>query len=231
MSTPLTIKGIGDRLVVSVPPGKWTSVLPDLMHALDERGDFFKGAKLALQIEDRELSAAELGALRQELAGREITLWALLTTSESTRTAATNLGVEIEVAPARGQDKHDDVPFDTELLGDEAILLGRTLRSGQRLHHPGHVIVLGDVNPGAEIVAGGHILIWGKLRGTVHAGAAGNEDATVCALDLSPTQLRIAGHIAVSPQRRGRPRPEVVRVRQDQLVAEPWDNGASHKVG
>ena len=201
------------------------------MHALDERGDFFKGAKIALQLEDRVLGADELGALRQELADREITLWALLATSESTRSAAADLGLEIEVAPARGRDADDDVPFETELLGDEAILLERTLRSGQRLHNPGHVIVVGDVNPGAEIVAGGHILVWGRLRGTVHAGAAGNEDATVCALDLMPTQLRIAGHIAVSPQRRGRTRPEVVRVRQGQLVAEPWESGASKKVG
>ncbi len=229
MSTPLAIKGIGDKLVVSVPEGEWASVLSELMQALDERGDFLRGAKIALQLEDRELSAAELGALRQALAVRDISLWALLTTSESTRAAAANLGLEIEVAPARDRGE-DEVPFETELLGDEAILLGRTLRSGQRLHHPGHVIVLGDVNPGAEIVAGGHILVWGRLRGTAHAGAAGNEDATVCALDLMPTQLRIAGHIAVSPHRRGRPRPEVVSVREGQLVAEPWENGASHKV-
>lgn len=228
MSTPLAIKGIGDKLVVSVPEGEWASVLPELMQALDERGDFLRGAKVALQLEDRELSAAELGALRQALAVRDISLWALLTTSESTRAAAANLGLDIEVVLARDRGE-DEVPFETELLGDEAILLGRTLRSGQRLHHPGHVIVLGDVNPGAEIVAGGHILVWGRLRGTAHAGAAGNEDATVCALDLMPTQLRIAGHIAVSPHRRGRPRPEVVSVREGQLVAEPWENGASHK--
>jgi septum site-determining protein MinC len=230
MSTPLAIKGIGDKLVVSVPEGEWASVLPDLMLALDERGDFFRGAKIALQLEDRELGATELADLRQELAEREISLWALFTTSESTQAAAANLGLEIEAAPARDRSEDDEIPFETDLLGDEAVLIERTLRSGQRLRHSGHVIVLGDVNPGAEIIAGGHILVWGRLRGTVHAGASGNEDATVCALDLMPTQLRIAGHIAVSPQRRSRPRPEAVSVRQGQLVAEPWENGARHKV-
>jgi septum site-determining protein MinC len=85
------------------------------------------------------------------------------------------------------------------------------------------VIVIGDVNPGAEIVAGGHVLVWGRLRGTVHAGATGDEEAIVCALDMSPTQLRIAGYITRSPdERRRHPRPEVAAVRDGQIVAVPW---------
>ncbi len=222
MGTPLEIKGIGDKLVVSVPEGEWTAVLPDLLRALDDRGEFFKGANLALQLDDRELSAAELSDLRETLAEREVALWAVLTTSDSTRVAASDLGLKTETAPPP-RDIQPELPFESELRGEEAVLLNHTLRSGQRLHHPGHVIVFGDVNPGSEIVAGGHIVIWGRLRGTVHAGAAGDEAATVCALDLMPTQLRIAGHIAVSPKRRGRPRPEIVRVQENQLVAEPWE--------
>ena len=79
------------------------------------------------------------------------------------------------------------------------------------------------MNPGAEIVAGGHVLVWGSLRGTVHAGATGDEEALVCALDMSPTQLRIAGHITRSPEERRRnPVPEVATVRDGQIVAVPW---------
>jgi len=91
------------------------------------------------------------------------------------------------------------------------------------VRHPGHVVVLGDVNPGAEIIAGGHVLVWGRVRGVVHAGAGGDGTATVAALDLAPTQLRIAGHIAVSPKRRGAVRPEVALIRDGHLVAEPWE--------
>ena len=94
------------------------------------------------------------------------------------------------------------------------------------MRHPGHVVVLGDVNPGAEIVAGGHVLVWGRLRGVVHAGAAGDANATVAALDLAPTQLRIAGYIAVSPPKRGTVRPEVALIRDGHLVAEPWQGDA-----
>ncbi|MBU4224603.1 MAG: septum site-determining protein MinC, partial [Chloroflexi bacterium] len=81
---------------------------------------------------------------------------------------------------------------------------------------------MGDVNPGAEIVASGSILVWGRLRGVVHAGAQGDVNAVVCALELTPTQLRIAGEIAVSPKRKGKVQPEIARLKDGILVAEPW---------
>jgi septum site-determining protein MinC len=85
------------------------------------------------------------------------------------------------------------------------------------------VVVLGDVNPGAEIIAGGSIIVWGHLRGTVHAGAMGEQTSVVCAMDLSPMQLRIAGFAATSPSRRGKTQPETAFLREGQMVAEPWN--------
>lgn len=78
----------------------------------------------------------------------------------------------------------------------QTILVQRTLRSGQSIFYAGNVIVLGDVNPGAEIVATGDVIVIGKMKGTVHAGAGGNEGAMVVAFRFEPTQLRIAGHVA-----------------------------------
>jgi septum site-determining protein MinC len=86
--------------------------------------------------------------------------------------------------------------------------------------------VIGDVNPGAQIIAGGNVVVWGRLRGLVHAGAEGDESAVVCAMDLAPTQLRIAGHIAIPPQERGEPRPEIAFVKNGEVVAEEWNIGA-----
>jgi septum site-determining protein MinC len=84
-------------------------------------------------------------------------------------------------------------------------------------------VIIGDVNPGAEVVAGGDIVVWGKVRGLTHAGALGDDNAVICALDLAPTQLRIGGHIARSPEeRQGRPVPEKASVRDGQIVAVPW---------
>jgi septum site-determining protein MinC len=86
----------------------------------------------------------------------------------------------------------------------------------------GNVIVVGDVNAGAEIIAGGSVIVWGRLRGVVHAGAHGDEKAVVCALEMAPTQLRIAGEIAVSPKKQGKIQPEFACLKDGQLVAEPW---------
>ncbi|GAC1426303.1 MAG: hypothetical protein NVSMB5_20800 [Candidatus Velthaea sp.] len=71
-----------------------------------------------------------------------------------------------------------------------------TLRGGQALHNLGNIIVIGDVNPGAELIASGDIVVFGSLRGVAHAGAQGDAGARVIALELAPTQLRIATMIA-----------------------------------
>jgi septum site-determining protein MinC len=89
-------------------------------------------------------------------------------------------------------------------------------------------VVIGDVNPGAEVIAGGDIVVWGRVRGLVHAGALGDEGAVICALDLAPTQLRIAGTIARSPEeRRRKPVPEIATAQEGHIVAVPWHAGSS----
>jgi septum site-determining protein MinC len=113
-------------------------------------------------------------------------------------------------------------PLDTALSGEAAIFIRRTMRSGFKVAYQGHVIVLGDVNPGAEIIASGSVVVWGRLRGTVHAGAEGDLAAVVCALDLSPTQLRIASKITTTPQDHVDPKPEIASIVEDQIIAEPW---------
>jgi septum site-determining protein MinC len=100
-----------------------------------------------------------------------------------------------------------------------------TLRGGQALHHPGNVVVVGDVNPGAEIVASGDVLVFGRLAGVAHAGAQGDENARVFALDLNATQLRIATYIAADADDAPRVRtvPEAALVRDGRIVIVPFD--------
>lgn len=111
------------------------------------------------------------------------------------------------------------------LTNKPTVMYEKSLRSGQNIHFDGNVVILGDVNPGAEIVAGGHVLVMGALRGLVHAGAAGDEDATVTALHFSPTQVRIASHITRPPdggQEYGHKPPEIARIRDDNVVIEEY---------
>lgn len=76
-----------------------------------------------------------------------------------------------------------------------------TLRSGQVLEFETSIVIIGDVNPGARIVSKGNIIILGALKGTAFAGATGNENAFVVALDMCPVQIRIADIIARSPDK------------------------------
>ncbi|MGD8620924.1 MAG: septum site-determining protein MinC [Anaerolineales bacterium] len=228
MDTSLNVKGIQQGLLITLPEGDWSLVSSDMLVAIQERGDFFRGARVALQIGERELSAVDLGHLRDALSDEDVTLWAVLTESEITRRTAADLGLEIKLEKTAREADEAAEPFDTSLPGEEAVLVERTLRSGHSIRYHGHVVVMGDVNPGSEIVAGGHVIIWGKLRGTVHAGAGGDQEATVCALDLAPTQLRIANQISISPKRRGKSRPERAFIKDDQIIAEPWRESDRH---
>ena len=105
------------------------------------------------------------------------------------------------------------------------MLVRRRVRSGQVLRHPGHIIVIGDVNPGAQIIAGGDIIIWGKLQGSAHAGALGDSGAMICALELAPSLIRIADATrgSFSNHRRARTkRPEMAILEQQEISIVAW---------
>ncbi len=73
------------------------------------------------------------------------------------------------------------------------------LRSGQVLDVETSIIIIGDIKPGAKVISKGNVIILGSLKGNVYAGAAGNTNAFVVALDMRPVQIRIADTIARAP--------------------------------
>ncbi|MEQ1571641.1 MAG: septum site-determining protein MinC [Myxococcota bacterium] len=120
------------------------------------------------------------------------------------------------IAPSGGAERVNATPTRTHTLN-------RTLRSGTVVRFDGDVVVYGDVNPGAQIVASGNISVLGALKGVAHAGAEGDECAFVLAFDLRPTQIRIGAKIAV-PSGRGQG-PEIAVVFEDEIVVEPYKAG------
>ena len=101
-------------------------------------------------------------------------------------------------------------------------VLNRTLRGGQEIKTKGSVLVCGNVNPGAQIIAGGSIDIRGTCRGMVHAGAYGNARAVIIADHLMPTQIRIANLIARSPDEMEKTdKAERASIKDGQIVIEP----------
>lgn len=104
------------------------------------------------------------------------------------------------------------------------LIVKKNLRSGQTLRHDGTLVILGDVNPGAEVIANGHILVIGNLRGIAHAGAKGDRQAIVFANRLQPTQLRIADIITRAPDEDDLvpTEPEIASVKGDRVIIEKF---------
>ncbi len=220
----IQIKGLRDGLLVSLEGASWEEQRDALLAQVDSQQAFFQGARLALDVASQVLRVNELVELRDQLSERGISLWAVISESPTTEKTAQLLGLATRVSKPRPEENRQ---FSVEDLGEEtALFLSRTLRSGTRIEFSGHVVVLGDVNPGAEVVAGGNVIIWGRLRGMVHAGAKGNRNAIICALDLSPTQLRIAEEVSAILKPREDPVPEIARINKDgKLQAEFWSPG------
>jgi len=101
-------------------------------------------------------------------------------------------------------------------------VLKRNLRSGQLLVHNGCVMVFGNVHPGAEVMAGGSVVIFGSLKGSVKAGLREGETALIAALDFSPSFVQIAGYTMNEPPSSNVP--SVAHVRTGRIVVEPFDN-------
>ena len=230
MGQSIDIKGIRDGLLIRISDRAEVAAEAALGEELARKRGFLAGSRVAVDVGRRALDEAQLAALQTLTAAHELTLWAVLAEDTATREVARRAGLATRLsgsatdlegnalaAPPNGGEAPPREPPPAN-----ALLLRETVRSGRSVWHDGHVVVIGDVNPGAEIMAAGSVIVWGRLRGLVHAGALGDTSAVICALELNPTQLRIADHIAVAPDNGPGRSPEQASVRDGQIVAEPW---------
>jgi septum site-determining protein MinC len=107
----------------------------------------------------------------------------------------------------------------------ETVILAKTVRAGGLVESTGSLIILGDVNSGAELIAEDDIIVIGTLRGVAHAGATGNEQAVIWAQKILSPQLRIAGQLAqagsdAATESKGA---EVAHLKEGHIVIRPWD--------
>lgn len=99
-----------------------------------------------------------------------------------------------------------------------------TLRGGQEVFFDGNIVIVGDVNPGAYVISTGNLIVMGHFRGVCHIGADGNEKALMACYNLEPIQVRIANHIAISPDDEvsKSKMPEIVRIKDGEVVVEEY---------
>jgi len=247
VSVYVSIKGTRNGLRLTLEPETpFSELLNALADRLAESPSFFRGASLAVDTSHRALRTSERMQLEDLLALYQMSVTStdssgsdpdLTHDQRSNVVAATGMGPKKTItlphpdSSQRGGITQDVVqaPRDTR-ESENTLFLRRTVRSGQAIHHTSNVVILGDVNPGAEIVAGGDIIVWGVLRGMVHAGYPDNEHALVCSLQLSPVQLRIAHLLSRPPEGfEAQTRPEVAAIRDGQIVVETWGSGRSSR--
>jgi septum site-determining protein MinC len=216
MSTDLVvIKGGKDGLRVQLDEqAEWPAVLDALRAHLSQGGAFLQGAKLLLDVGLRQVSEQELEDALALMRGHGLRPDSVASLTREGRQAARAAGLNSR-ALARTNEA-------TAQTAEQAVCMRRTVRSGQIIRHPGDITIIGDVNAGGEIIAGGSVIVWGRVRGVVHAGAMGDSSAVICALELTPTQLRIADRIARSPEGGGQRFPEIAHIVGEHILVEVW---------
>jgi len=129
MTEPITIKGIREGLLVTVGDSEtWPLTSQGLLTRIDGATDFFKGARLALALGTRGLSASDLGRLRDQLSERNVSLWTVLSESAQTNNAAQALGLNIALPTTTPNQRHaPDREVNPEEVRQEAVYLRRTL--------------------------------------------------------------------------------------------------------
>lgn len=184
MSQPVIIKSnkYGINLILD-PDIPFQELLGYIADKFMESEKFFKNARMAISFDGRKLSPEEEYRIIDMISQKSSIHIACIIDNDEIREQYTKQKMD-------------------EYLAAESGNTGRfykgTLRSGQVLECETSIIIIGDVNPGAKIVSGGNIVILGALKGTAYAGASGNEECFVTALDMNPVQIKIGNIIGRS---------------------------------
>ncbi|MCY0865199.1 MAG: septum site-determining protein MinC [Sulfobacillus sp.] len=181
------------------------ALIDDLRRTLHDRAAFLGRAELLVEVDRLPLT----GGLFQQIADVFQDFPNLQLRGVHQRDASNGL------IPWDGREKAG------ERLNAPPKVVRQTLRSGQRLVHAGDVIIVGDVNPGATVIAGGDVMVFGWLRGIVHAGQPDDVSRGVFALRFDPAQIRIGPILAIGDSE-SRGEPEQAVVEEGQVVVRPW---------
>ncbi len=217
------LKGFRDgmRLIID-PEASMQQIEQAIVERMASLGDSLSGLTMNIDLGSRSLNDEELVRLKKLLSenyGLEVKQIIGDSQDELNRTES----AQIAGVPALHSEEH--VYNQLAQINEETRFIRHTLRSGQiERALEGNMVILGDVNPGAEVVAAGDIIVLGTLRGVAHAGALGNISSIIFALNLLPTQLRIGRFITRAPaEQQQHQRAEIARVLEDAIIVEEYD--------
>ena len=225
MSQPVVLKsnryGINLILDADMPFGQLEEAI---LEKFRESEKFFKNAKIAISFEGRRLSQEEEFSILDMIA-------------KNTSIQVICVVDQDEMREQMYKEKIDS--YYQDVADNTGEFYKGTLRSGQVLKCDTSIVIIGDVNPGAKIIAKGNIVILGSLKGNAYAGAAGDESCFLTALDMDPVQIKIGNVIGRSADRgpweaiRNRHRtmdPQIALVSKGNIMIEPITHGLLKKI-
>lgn len=225
MSQPVVLKsnryGINLILDADMPFGQLEEAI---LEKFRESEKFFKNAKIVISFEGRRLSQEEEFSILDMIA-------------KNTSIQVICVVDQDEMREQMYKEKIDS--YYQDVADNTGEFYKGTLRSGQVLKCDTSIVIIGDVNPGAKIIAKGNIVILGSLKGNAYAGAAGDESCFVTALDMDPVQIKIGNVIGRSADRgpweaiRNRHRtmdPQIALVSKGNIMIEPITHGLLKKI-
>ena len=191
------------------PQAEFSKLLREMERKLKASIKFFEGAKMAVEFKDRLLSQAEedrLLELISKTAGIDVVC---IIDRNQTKEMAYKSVIEHTMTNVRQKDGQ---------------FYRGTLRKRQILESDTSVLILGDVEYGAKVIAKGSVVILGRLEGSVHAGACGDDKAYVAALSMKPAYMRIggvkAGRSLLAICRQSSKHPQIAVMGENRLVLD-----------
>ena len=209
----------GGLQLVFAPNADFESIRDDIQRKLEEGSRFFRRGT-EIQIAPGVLSEANEAVLRKLFHRHGV----LFRVEEPVEPPPRPKMEQKPTAPPKPEPIVEPPKAIPSMDEPQMLVVNRTIRSGQEIKTPGSVMICGNVNPGAQIIAGGSIDIRGACKGLVHAGAYGDTSAFIVADQLMPTQIRIADRIAQPPENMKKPQAaERASIKDGKIVIEPME--------
>lgn len=215
------LKGNKDGIVVMLDKDlEFEAIKSALYKKVTDAKKFFGNSKTSILFKGRSLTDIEENELLEIIShGSDLNI-AFVSVPDTGSSINKKEEPVIQVNPQT----IDDALNRVSSIQNNTIFHKGSLRSGQALRHIGSIVIIGDVNPGGEIIAEGNVIILGSLKGVVHAGCSGNYDCFVAALNLSPTQLRISDIITYIPKHMNKTytvAPSLAYIQEKQIYIAP----------
>lgn len=204
----ILIKGNKDGINTTIDIEKFAcfeDMLDALVKKLSKGKDFYKGTTLILKCNIKSMTNENIQTIKDSL----------LENIELKDIVIKDLEAERE--------KEAKNKIFSGVYEGKTKFIRKTVRGGQCINYQGNIVIIGDINSGAEVKATGNVIVLGRIAGSVSAGTNGNKKAVIAAFSLQPEILKIADVFAMSPDDVEKPQyPELAKVKDDVIIVEPY---------